>query len=161
MKKGKTAQQLMNHVVDKIGDGVGLPDEPVLLPLENKALKVLETVTANALREADGASRSNHEGAQAARAKAAASLLEAAKKQKEPNKRQGPRLRSRQKRTRVPCPSIDDRQVGQALEFAFGWHEEALKVAESEDPLVGRQLKKEFPGEWFRGIAADVGDDDG
>lgn len=129
VKKGKTAQQLMKHVVDKIGDGVDLPDEPVLLPLENKTLKVLGTVTAQALREADEASRSNHERAQAARAKAAASLLEAAKKQKEPKKRQGPRLRNREKPTRVPCPSIDDRLVGQALEFAFGWDEGALKVA--------------------------------
>ena len=61
----------------------------------------------------------------------------------------------------MPSSSIDDRLVGQALEFAFGWDERAMKVAESEDPLAGRQLKIESPGELFRGIVVDVGDDDG
>ena len=61
----------------------------------------------------------------------------------------------------MPSPSIDDRLVGQALEFAFGWDERAFKVAESVEPLTRLQLKKEFTGEWFRGIVVDVGDDDG
>mmetsp|Transcript_32600 Transcript_32600/g.73628 ORF Transcript_32600/g.73628 Transcript_32600/m.73628 type:complete len:219 (-) Transcript_32600:392-1048(-) len=114
------------------------------------------------LREADEASRPNHERTKAARAKAAASLLEAVKKQKEPKKRQGPRPRNREKRTRVPrSPSIDDRLVGQALEFAFGWDENTLKVAKSVERLARLQLKKGFSGEWFWGIVVDVGDDDG
>ena len=126
-----------------------------------KTIKVLGTVPSQAVREADGASRPNHERAQAARAKAAASLLEAVKKQKEPKKRQRPRLRNREKRTRVPSSSIDDRLVGQALEFAFGWNERSLRVAESVDPLIRLQLKKEFSEELLRGIVVDVGDDGG
>ena len=82
MKKGKAAKQLMKHVVNKIGDGVELPDELFLRPFDNKTFKVLGTMTSQASREADEAQRSNHEQAQAARAKAAFSLLEAAKKQK-------------------------------------------------------------------------------
>ena len=78
MKKGKKAKQLMKHAVDKIGGGVDLPDEPVFRPLDSKTPKVLGAVTSQADREADEAPRSKHEGAQAARAKAA-SLLAAAK----------------------------------------------------------------------------------
>ena len=115
----------MKHAVDKIGSGAGLSGELVLRPLDNKTLKVLGAANSQAAREADEASSSNHERAQAARAKAAASLLEAVKKQKKPKKRRGPRLRK--KRTRVPSPSIYDQLVGQALEFAFGWDERALK----------------------------------
>ena len=83
MKKGKAAKQLMEHDVGKIGDGFDLLDEPALRPLDNKTLKALGTATSQAVREADEASRSNHERALAARAKAAASPLEATKKQKE------------------------------------------------------------------------------
>ena len=36
-----------------------------------------------------------------------------------------------------------------------------LEVAESVDPLIRLQLKKEFSGEWFREIVVDAGDDDG
>ena len=61
----------------------------------------------------------------------------------------------------MPSPSIDGRLVGQALELAFGWDERALKVAESVGSLARLQLKKEYSGEWFRGIVVDVGDDDG
>ena len=116
----------MKHAEDTIGDVAGLPNRPALRPLDKKTLKDLGTVTSQAVREADEASRSNHERDQAARAKAAASLLKAAKKQKEPKKCQGFQLRNREKRTRVPSPSIDDRLAGQALEFAFGWDERPL-----------------------------------
>ena len=61
VKKGKAAKQLMRHVVDKIGDGVDLSDEPVLRPLDNKTPKVLGTATSQAFRKADEALRSNHE----------------------------------------------------------------------------------------------------
>ena len=36
-----------------------------------------------------------------------------------------------------------------------------MKVAESVGSLARLQLKKEYSGEWFRGIVVDVGDDDG
>ena len=68
VKRGKTAKQLMENFVDKIRDGVDLPDEPILRPFDNKTLEVLGAVTSQAVREADEAPRSNHERAQAKKA---------------------------------------------------------------------------------------------
>ena len=53
VNKGKEAEQLMGHVVNKTCDGVDISDEPVLRPLDNKTTKALESVTSQAVREAE------------------------------------------------------------------------------------------------------------
>ena len=47
--------------------------------------------------------------------------------------------------------------IGLALEFGFRWSEN-MELSTSEDELVGCSVKKEFDGEWFRGVVVKAPD---
>lgn len=115
-KKGSSAADLKDHIIKELSQTT-IPDEPVMSHIRSHAMKILGHPTPQ--HEAGSATRYAKALAAhtAARKKAEKGLAAAAASS------QGPRLRHRQKRGRVPPPVIDDKLIGKAIEFGFEWHE--------------------------------------
>ena len=155
--KGKTADQLKRHLPAYLHDDLVLPDEPALVTGFIKTVEVLGTKTPQHAAGLAAASVRAAGALQAARAETELRLAAAAKKKKAPKARSDLRQRNREHPTRLPCPSIGGGLVGKAVVYGFAFDGGIVAVnTKSKDELVGRSMRKNFDGQWFRGKAADV-----
>lgn len=118
-KKGSSAADLKEHIITQLST-TAIPDEPAMSRIQSRAINILGHPTPQ--YEAGSAARIVKALAahRASRKKAADSLAAAAAAASN----QGTRLRHRRKPGRVPCPVIDKRFIGKAIEFGFKWYEE-------------------------------------
>jgi hypothetical protein len=147
-RKGKTAAELLAHLLEHLADDLVLPDEPALVAGMSKALKVLGSPTVQHLAGQAAAAVKGPALQAAARAEKDRRILklnEAAAKRKEPGA--APRQRNRKTATRLPCPTTDDSLVGKAVEYGFGFTADVVEVQGSLDALVGRIMRKSVNGE--------------